>query len=489
MTPESHGGLTRRRFLHLAAAGAAAGVGGGVPFLLSCSDSVTEPRSESGRSPLRAPGTISAAGTVLIPAPGVADIADGESCPGWLFNSLLPGPTIRARRGDRAQIRLVNQLAEPTIVHWHGLLVPEAADGHPRYAIAAGTTLDYDFPVVQRAGTFWYHPHPHGRTAGQIHRGLAGFFIIGDEEEDALGLPSGSREILLLLQDRDGDRNDALRYAPSGDDLHTGMLRDVPFGNGVRMPTLTVTGARYRFRLLNASNARVYRLALSSGTPLLVIGNDGGLLPSGVQVDSVFLGVGERVDFLVDFASVPVGGRLILKSLPFEMNTPSAEGSSQGAEMDLLELVRASGTSASEPALPAVLSNVPSLGAPVAERLFLFQSTDQEGMHQINGHSFDMDRVDEQIPLGQVERWVFGNDSALPHPVHLHGTHFQVESRVGGRNTVYPYESGWKDTVLVMPLETVAVLVRFDAYRGIFPLHCHNLQHEDLGMMLNVEVT
>ena len=80
------------------------------------------------------------------------------------------------------------------------------------------------------------------------------------------------------------------------------------------------------------------------------------------------------------------------------------------------------------------------------------------------------------------------DDCARPHPVHMHGTHFQVESRVGGRNRVYPYEGGWKDTVLVMPLETVAVRVLFDKYRGVFPLHCHNLQHEDLGMMLNVEV-
>jgi FtsP/CotA-like multicopper oxidase with cupredoxin domain len=97
-------------------------------------------------------------------------------------------------------------------------------------------------------------------------------------------------------------------------------------------------------------------------------------------------------------------------------------------------------------------------------------------------------RVDEQIPLGQVERWRFINDSELPHPVHLHGTQFQIVSRQGGRNVVYPYETGWKDTALALPQETVEVLVRFDTYRGVFPLHCHNLQHEDMGMMLNVEV-
>ena len=99
------------------------------------------------------------------------------------------------------------------------------------------------------------------------------------------------------------------------------------------------------------------------------------------------------------------------------------------------------------------------------------------------------ERVDQRISLGQAERWTFRNDSSLPHPVHLHGTQFQILSRTGGRNVVFPYEAGWKDTALVMPLEAVEVLVRFDRYPGLFPLHCHNLQHEDLGMMLNVEVT
>jgi FtsP/CotA-like multicopper oxidase with cupredoxin domain len=266
------------------------------------------------------------------------------------------------------------------------------------------------------------------------------------------------------------------------------MLRDVPFGNGIRMPTLSVTGARYRFRVLNASQARVYRLGLSDGTPLTVIGNDGGLLAMAAEVDSVFLGVGERVDLLLDFATLPVGNRVMLKSLPFDVPGPPGSESSQGREMDLLELRRVEGTGAGEPQLPGILSTVSPLGPPVAERLFALQSPGDEGVHRINDLSFDMERVDEQIPLGQVERWVFRNDSALPHPMHLHGTQFQVQSRAGGRGTVYAYEAGWKDTVLVMPLETVSVLVRFDRHRGLFLLHCHNLQHEDMGMMLNVEV-
>jgi blue copper oxidase len=482
--------LGRRRFLQIAAAGGAALASASVAALSSCDNPATGPgNGERARSPLPTPATLPAGAAFLVAAPGRTRIAGHESSAAWLFNGLLPGPTIRARQGEHAHIRLLNHLSEPTIAHWHGVLVPAHADGHPRYAIGPGASFDYEFPIVQRAGTFWYHPHAHHRTAGQIHRGLAGFFIIADEEEDALRLPSGPREILLLLQDREGDAAAAFSYAPTTADLRTGMLRDVPFGNGVRLPSLQVSGQRYRFRVLNASQARVYLLGLDSGASLSVIGNDGGLLPSATEVESVFLGVGERIDFLIDFAAYPAGARMMLKSLPFALPSAPDDRYPQGMEMNLLELVRTSSGGANDPPLPAVLSSVPRLAPAVAaEREFVFRSTDQEDMHQINGRSFDMNRVDEQIPLRRVERWLFSNDSALPHPVHLHGTHFQVVSRRGGRNLVFPYEAGWKDTVLLMPLETVEVLVQFDRYRGVFLLHCHNLQHEDMGMMLNLQV-
>ena len=490
MTESAGEPLSRRRFVHLAAVGATALAGGSLAALSSCDNSSTGPGSgEPVRSPLITPATLPIAAASLTAGPGTVRLSRVEWAPSWQFNRELPGPTIRARLGEYARIRLLNGLPEPTIVHWHGVLVPASMDGHPRDAIAPGASFDYEFPIVQRAGTFWYHPHAHHLTAGQIHRGLAGFFIIGDDEEDALGLPAGDQEILLLLQDREGDAAGAFRYSPDAADLVSGMLRDVPFGNGVRRPTLQVSGQRYRFRVLNASHARIFRLGLSSGAALTVIGNDGGLLPSPVQVDSMFLGVGERADVLVDFAPYPAGTRLTLKSLPFTVVFSPEARHPQGLEMDLLELVRTGAAGPGDPPLPAVLSSVPPLvsgGAP--DRTFVFQSTGTGDMHQINGLTFYMNRVDEQIPLEQVERWVFTNDSTLPHPVHLHGTQFQVESRIGGRNVVYPYEGGWKDTVLLMPLETVSVLVRFDRYPGIFPLHCHNLQHEDMGMMLNVEV-
>jgi FtsP/CotA-like multicopper oxidase with cupredoxin domain len=165
---------------------------------------------------------------------------------------------------------------------------------------------------MQRASTLWYHPHAHHRTAGQIHRGLAGFFLVSDDEEDALQLPRGEREVLLMLQDRRFDTPNPLSYEPSSTDHVVGMLGDTLFGNGVRLPRLDVSADRYRVRLLNASHARVYRLALSTGAPLTVIGNDGGLLGAAVTVDSVYLGVGERIDVLLDFTTAAEGERVML---------------------------------------------------------------------------------------------------------------------------------------------------------------------------------
>lgn len=476
--------MGRRDFVRLMTAGVVGVAGAAGSGLVSCAE-VAEPNT-SGRGALRHPTSLSATGAILTAAAGIASIGDEAPLPAWLFNGVLPGPTLRARTGAQASITLVNGLPENTIVHWHGLIVPEQADGHPRRAIPPGAQYDYAFPVMQRAGTYWYHPHAHHTTASQIHRGLAGFFIVADAEEDALQLPGGEREVLLMLQDRRRDAANPLLYAPTATDELVGLLGDLPFGNGIRRPALTVTADRYRLRVLNASHARVYCLALSNGAPLTVIGSDGGLLRSAAVVDSLFLGVGERADLIVDCSTVPPGERLTLTSRPFAGGAVVGEPFPQGLAMDLLDLVVAGPGKWDDPPLPAILSDIPPLPASAVTRDFVL--TTYQDMHQINGMSFDMLRIDERIPLGQVERWRFINDSSLPHPIHLHGTQFQIVSRQGGRNLVYPYETGWKDTALAMPQEIVEVLVRFDTYPGVFPLHCHNLQHEDMGMMLNIEV-
>ncbi len=472
---------TRRDFLQAAAAAAAGlGVGGGgLALISSCGDPGTGPEPPQ-RGSMPQPLSLGIGGAAVAARLEAGAATDSGR---WLFNGVMPGPTLHGRRGELARITLQNNLPESTIVHWHGALVPEHADGHPRFAIGPGASYQYEFPIVQRAATLWYHPHPHHRTAGQVHRGLAGFFTIRDDEEDALRLPTGEREILVMLQDR--DLGIPFAYAPTTADHESGMLRGTPFGNGVALPGLAVTGASYRIRVLNASHARVYRLGLSNGMPLSVIGNDGGLLPSPVEVEDAWLGVGERLDLVLDFSGAQLGARAMLKSLPFTVPALAKAGSPQGLELDLLEFQRVAG-SAPVTALPPILSSVNPLGSPARERTFTLSS--EVAGHRINRLSFEMERIDLQVRMGEVEQWEFINNSVLPHPVHLHGTHFQVTGRTGVRGGVFPYEGGWKDTVLVMPFETVRVLVRFDRYQGIFPLHCHNLQHEDMGMMLNVQV-
>src|SRR6266545_100799 len=178
------------------------------------------------------------------------------------------GPILHAWRGQTIRAGLENEISEPTILHWHGLRIPEQADGHPRYAINTGETYDYEFPVLNRAGTYWIHPHPHQRTGAQAYYGMAGLFIVHDDEERAARLPDGEFDVPLIIQDRMFDAQNQLVYLASMMDSMTGFLGNVVLVNGQPNFTLPVAARPYRLRLLNGSNARVYKLTFSDNTPL-----------------------------------------------------------------------------------------------------------------------------------------------------------------------------------------------------------------------------
>ena len=437
------------------------------------------------------------------------DIGLGQA-DAWTLNGMLPSPTLRLRRGETVSLSLENGLPEETILHWHGLAVPEAVDGHPRLAVPPGARYDYAFRVRDRAGLYWYHPHTHMRTAPQTYRGLAGLLVVEDDEEAALELPSGPREIPLFLQDKRTTGGSPLAYrAGMGPDMMLGYLGDTPFANGVAHATTGVARGTYRLRILNASNARIFELGLSDGTPLTLIGSDGGLLPRPVSVDRVTVATGERVDVLADFSGHEPGARVHLRSFPFQipgmmmggrgMGSGMGRGRMggmggmggglpQGAAMDLLELVVEDGPPEPSVRLPDVLSR-PSdraVDANTPRRAFRFESMMMR--HSINGRGFEMERIDQRVALGRTEIWVIDNASELPHPVHIHAGQFRVRSRSGGRGRIMPWETGLKDTVLVLPGERVEAVVRFEEHRGLFLMHCHNLEHEDMGMMLNFQV-
>ncbi len=194
-----------------------------------------------------------------------------------LENSYL-GPIIHAKIGDRVRIHFMNELPEPSIIHWHGLHVPPAADGHPRLVIGQGESYIYDFVVADRAGTYWYHPHPHGRTGPQVYAGLAGLFIIHDSQEEHLELPSGEFDIPLVLQDRDFNSENQLVYGTGHMmDRMVGFLGSQILINGRPDFKLSVNRRPYRLRILNGSNSRIYKLAWDDGSPIKVIATDGGL--------------------------------------------------------------------------------------------------------------------------------------------------------------------------------------------------------------------
>ena len=146
---------------------------------------------------------------------------------------------------QRATITMRNELREPTIAHWHGLRPPESSDGHPRFQVGPGEVYGYDFEVTERAGLYWYHPHAHQRTAPQVYLGLAGLFIVRDDDEARLGLPEGERELVLVLQDKRQDADGHLRYAPRGPELMEGLLGDTAFVNGTRAPRVEVNSAAW----------------------------------------------------------------------------------------------------------------------------------------------------------------------------------------------------------------------------------------------------
>ena len=270
---------------------------------------------------------------VLTAAPNDVSVLPGEPTRVWRYSGqllkgpadtleILPdsylGPVIRLRRGQKVRVRFANHLDEDSIVHWHGLDVPESADGHPRLAIPQGKEYVYEFEVTNRAGTYWYHPHPHMRTGAQVYQGLAGLLLIRDDEEEALALPAGGAELLCVLQDREFDARNQLVFHGGGMmAMMNGFLGDRVLVNGRPQPTTEVDAAWHRVRVLNGSNARIYKLAWSRGVQMAVIGGDGGLFEKPLQQQALTLAPGQRADLLLDLTGFTEGMEVHLESLAF----------------------------------------------------------------------------------------------------------------------------------------------------------------------------
>lgn len=429
--------------------------------------------------------------TQLTVQTATGQMLNGTSSSILSYRDGLLGNTIKAARGETVSVQVQNNLSEETNIHWHGLIVPEDMDGHPKDLITAGGSFTYTLPINQRAGTYWYHPHPHEATARQLFMGLAGMFIVTDTEEAALNLPAGDFEIPLIIQDK-RFAGSSLDYSPSEDEIMTGYLGEHITVNGIYAPYASVAKGWYRLRVLNGSTARVYNLAFSNGMPFNVIGADGGLLAAPQSVTSLRLAPGERADVLVDFSGVTLGQSVYLLSKKFSKY--NVQGRQQ---YNIMKFVVEQATAPTF-TLPTNLSTINSIPTSSAIKTRTFDIAVMiggmgghggMGRHSIGGKTFEMDRVDETVQANTTEIWEFDNRTGDEiHPMHIHGVQFQVLSRAGGRNNLIATEKGWKDTVLVMPGEKVRVIMTFPSYQGVFVFHCHNLEHEDDGMILNFEI-
>ncbi len=462
-------------------------------------------------------------------------ILGGRASPFLLYETRYAGesyqnPILRIKRGSRFAATLQNGLNESTIIHWHGLHVPASMDGHPNDAIGPGKNYPYAFTINNRGGTYWYHTHAHHLTAKQAYGGLASFFIVEDDDElqlaRALDLKLGETDLPLVIQDKRFNGAGELVYDPGPMEQMMGFLGDIVLVNLTPNAFHEIGPRLYRFRCLNGSNARVYRLAFVRGKEQLeyqVIGTDGGLLDRPYPAKEAFLAPGERLDVLLDASRLQKGDTVFLKSLAFDpMENDGMMGSmgggmmggkgkgsmmtmryggrlADGLEFNLLKLVVAKAAQGPRE-VPARLSALAPLDiAGVQPRRVKLSMGQMQWL--INGQRFQPDTAAFEVRRA-VEVWDIENAGhSMIHPMHLHGFSFQVLGRndspaalrplatAGGGRTVA--DLGWKDTVLVWPGETVRIAVDFrQAFPGAqdFLFHCHNLEHSDAGMMVNYRI-
>ncbi len=402
---------------------------------------------------------------VLDAQSGETRFLEGKKTKTLGYNGSYLGPVLRFKKGETVNIQVNNNLSFPTTLHWHGLVVDGDQDGGPHQGIQPGENWSPTFTVDQPASTLWYHPHLMGDTADQVYHGLSGLIFIDDENSEKLNLPNdyGVNDIPLIVQDR--------RFGSDGNfDYRTTMMGvvagDTIMINGTVNPHVRVNKGNIRFRILNASNSQNFEFRISDGTDFQQIASDGGFLEAPLTRESIFLSPGERAEVIVDFSKTRQNVcSLLLEDQP-------------------IMTINLTNTNEDPTEIPDSLAVI----APIFNessrktRVFDLQSMGLSGT--INEKYFDMDRIDEEVPLNEPEVWIIRNRGGMMqtdgHPFHVHGTQFQVISRNG--QAPPPHEIGFKDTVFVGIGEEVAILVRF-THPGVFMYHCHILEHEDNGMM------
>jgi spore coat protein A, manganese oxidase len=433
----------------------------------------------------------------------------------WSYGGSVPGPTFETRSNRGLLVEWVNEL--PTshflpidhslhgagrdvpdvrnVVHVHGAKTPAGNDGFPEDWYVPGQSRIYYYPNQQDSALLWYHDHAMGITRLNIYAGLLGLHVIRDQAEQQLQLPSGKHEVPLVLFDRHLHIDGQLSYPAAADPEHPWIPEvagEVPLVNGKIFPYLEVEPRKYRFRVLNAANGRVFRLSFQDDVEVYQVGTDQGLLPAPVLLTGLMLAPAERADLIVDFAPHR-GARIQLSDDAFS----------------LMEF-RVSASPVPDPSeLPATLRPVARIAESVAVKTrWLTLDELKKGMSASGGMLLNKTPwhmpITEKPALGTTEIWELANLTEDTHPIHLHLVRFQILDRRpfdafqymstgqlryrGPATAPDPNEMGWKDTVRVSAQTVTRIIVPFDGYPGRYVWHCHNLEHEDNEMMRPYEL-
>ena len=393
------------------------------------------------------------------------------------YNGQLPGPLFELHPGDTFGIQFKNSLAEATNLHFHGLHVSPSGDSdNPLRMVAPGETATYEIqlPNNHAAGTFWYHPHMHGSTAKQVFGGLSGAIIVRGDL-DAIPEIAAAAEAVLMLKDFTFDSSGRVVVASLMERVQGREGRIVTV-NGDVSPTLGIQqDGLLRCRAINASSSRYYRLKVEEH-PLGLIATDGGALPRVDWRDEVLIVPGQRVEFLLQGNRTPGVYRVL--NLPYNRG---AMGYLTSTSLLLGQLTYSGRADQAVPP-PDSLASVEPL--PLS-RLPLRTFQLSQGMmmsFDINGRTFNPNRIDTSVQLNSTEDWELVNNSQMDHPFHIHTNPFQL---VGANGIAEP---AWRDVVNVPRFTRQRIRMRFSDFTGTTVYHCHILDHEDLGMMGVLEI-
>ena len=408
------------------------------------------------------------------------------------YNGNLLGPTIILNQGQDVTLNVHNLLGDTTTTHWHGLHVAPINDGSPHNLILEGQTWSPSFTVLDKAATYWYHPHLHGKTMEQVLKGASGMIIVRDEEEASLSLPRtyGVDDFPLILQWKTFDNSNQIEMSDE--------LDNAAMVNGVINGQLDVPAQLVRFRVLNGSSHRYFYFAMNDGRNFQVIGGDESLLNAPVTVDKLMISPGERFEVLIDFANQE-GGTYFLQQLGTDlpagypagppdqmgMGTP---GPLDNLDFNLLQFNVIAPTEFPVTNVPvSLINNVVTSSIGAGTKAFSLQGSPMMSMTNftINGEQFEMDVINFYTTLDSVMIWNLTNQSMMPHPWHIHGNYFYVLELDG--SAVPAYLAGRKDVVTVPPMGgTVSLIMKYEDFIDSdmpYMYHCHILSHEDNGMM------